>query len=41
LLSLTSCDNEAEEQIIQEHEEDVLLISGENMKTYNVINLKI
>ena len=42
LLSLTSCDNDAEEQIIEEiKEENVLVISEENMNTDNLINLKI
>ena len=42
LLSLTSCDNDTEEQIIEElDEENVLIVQEENMNTDNVINLKI
>jgi len=41
LLSLTSCDNDTEEQIIQESEENVLVVQEENMNTENIVYLKI
>ena len=41
LLSLTSCDNDIEEQIIQESEENVLVVQDEDMNSNNAINLKI
>ena len=41
LLSLTSCDNDTEEQIIQESEENVLVVQDEDMNSNNAINLKI
>jgi hypothetical protein len=41
LLSLTSCDNDAEGQIIQEIEDNILVAQEDNMNTENVIGLTI